>query len=187
MKVLGWIRKLDDTFYQWLEKKRESGLFLCKTLCSFLIHMSRLSPAMMLLVLFSISLVGWMESKGGRIVWLFPVSVLAGGISRALCGLLGYAYPRIRPFAVYGNLPLIDHAPSFSFPSKHAAGGFALAVVLCGFQPMAGWFFLIWACILAFSRVFVRLHYLSDVVAGAALGGCSGSVALQLFFLFQRL
>ncbi|MEM2956046.1 MAG: phosphatase PAP2 family protein [Candidatus Pacearchaeota archaeon] len=55
----------------------------------------------------------------------------------------------------------------FSFPSNHTAFVFAMLL----FMPKKWfWFWLIIAIIIAFSRVYLGLHYLSDVIAGAFLG-----------------
>ncbi|WP_396927353.1 phosphatase PAP2 family protein [Mycolicibacterium sp.] len=68
----------------------------------------------------------------------------------------------------------------FSFPSGHATGGFAVAVLLAWMagSVIRGWTarVTLWACaltaagIVAFSRVYLGVHYVSDVAAGAFLG-----------------
>jgi membrane-associated phospholipid phosphatase len=57
-----------------------------------------------------------------------------------------------------------------SFPSSHAANAFTLAWVLSA-RWRRGWpAFAALATLVAFSRLYLNRHYLSDVVAGAALG-----------------
>ena len=60
-----------------------------------------------------------------------------------------------------------------SFPSGHATSGFLAATLLSedGRHPV-GWFAL--ASVVAASRVHVRIHHASDVVAGAAMGAIAG-------------
>jgi undecaprenyl-diphosphatase len=60
-----------------------------------------------------------------------------------------------------------------SFPSGHATSGFLAATLLSeGSRAPAGWFAL--ASVVAASRVHVRIHHASDVVAGAAMGAVAG-------------
>ena len=65
-----------------------------------------------------------------------------------------------------------------SFPSGHATSGFLAATLLSedGRFP-AGWFAL--ASVVAASRVHVRIHHGSDVVAGAAMGALAGQLVLR--------
>ena len=68
-----------------------------------------------------------------------------------------------------------------SFPSGHAARAFLLAVlaVAWGSAILAG-ILIVWAPLVALSRVAMGLHYLSDVVGGALLGLIAGGVALAI-------
>jgi undecaprenyl-diphosphatase len=80
---------------------------------------------------------------------------------------------RVRPDrpAADGPLPYNMRVPiTSSFPSGHATAAFTAAVFLSddGEHLAALWFPL--AGLVAFSRVYVRMHHASDVVAGAALG-----------------
>ena len=74
----------------------------------------------------------------------------------------------------------------FSFPSSHAANHFAVAVLVAGLlggtarrwvRPAA----LAWAGAIAFSQVYVGVHYPVDVTCGALLGILIGSGALKIF------
>jgi undecaprenyl-diphosphatase len=66
----------------------------------------------------------------------------------------------------------------FSFPSGHTITAFAVAVSIAGFYPslMIGLLFL--AVSVAASRVLLGLHFLSDVLAGAAIGAGLAHLAL---------
>jgi undecaprenyl-diphosphatase len=66
--------------------------------------------------------------------------------------------------------PLVQVPADPSFPSGHAATSFAGATMLAGFAPrLAPWLYLLAAAI-AFSRIYVGVHWPLDVLAGAALG-----------------
>lgn len=67
----------------------------------------------------------------------------------------------------------------FSFPSGHSITAFAVAVALGSFYP-AAWIGLIFcAASVAASRVVLGMHYLSDVVAGCAIGAGLGYAAFH--------
>ncbi|MGN0479721.1 MAG: phosphatase PAP2 family protein [Hominenteromicrobium sp.] len=78
---------------------------------------------------------------------------------------------RPRPCAAFPDIPLLIARPnSYSFPSGHSASSFAAAVMLTLRHRKWGWIALVPAALIAFSRVFLFVHYPTDVLAGALLG-----------------
>jgi membrane-associated phospholipid phosphatase len=84
---------------------------------------------------------------------------------------------RPRPFVTYSDIFQKDsHVGPYSFPSGHTSSAFALAtsVSLCYPQwyivaPMA-----LWAITVGYSRMYLGVHYPSDVLVGALIGsGCA--------------
>ncbi|MBL8777050.1 MAG: phosphatase PAP2 family protein [Acidimicrobiales bacterium] len=72
-----------------------------------------------------------------------------------------------------------------SFPSGHASSGAFAAVLLSdGSRIPAVWFLV--ALVVASSRIHVRIHHASDIVAGAALGTVLGIVVRRLWRLPTR-
>jgi|SRR5579872_5116368 len=69
----------------------------------------------------------------------------------------------------------------FSFPSGHSITAFAVALSLGTFYPAALPVLLFCAGSVAASRVLLGMHFLSDVIAGSALGASFGYAAAQLF------
>ena len=93
----------------------------------------------------------------------------------ALKSLFGRIRPGLDP-ALTGPLPFGLRRPVTSaFPSGHATAGFTTAVFLSRADPGPPWYLI--AGVVGFSRVYVRLHHTSDVVAGAALGLAFGALA----------
>ena len=93
----------------------------------------------------------------------------------ALKGVFGRIRPALDP-ALTGPLPWGLRRPVTSaFPSGHATAGFTSAMFLSRADPGPPWYLL--AGLVGFSRVYVRLHHTSDVVAGAALGLAFGALA----------
>ena len=87
---------------------------------------------------------------------------------------------RPRPWLdVVGLIPLINEADPNSFPSGHTCAAFAFAVALCMTQPQrwAKGAALALAALMGFSRLYVGVHFPSDVLAGAVIGSLCGLLA----------
>ncbi|MBI2655040.1 phosphatase PAP2 family protein [Candidatus Woesearchaeota archaeon] len=69
---------------------------------------------------------------------------------------------------------------SYSFPSLHAVVVFSLLPLLIYFLPRQKNFWVAFAFLVAFTRIYFGLHYLSDVVFGAILGYSLGCLLLDL-------
>ena len=122
-------------------------------------------------IIFALALVGlWLTWKpyNQRGAFLAGASAL---IALAVGQLVGYAFPRPRPYLAHPVNLLISRSADTSFPSDHATLGFAVAVMVWQYNRRVGAWLLILAFVLAFARVFVGAHYPSDVLGGAVLGG----------------
>lgn len=86
--------------------------------------------------------------------------------------LLKNLVARVRPYnAIEGLVPIIKKPSEFSFPSGHAGSSFACACVLYRKLPKKfGIPILILAILISFSRLYVGVHYPTDVLAGAVTG-----------------
>lgn len=97
--------------------------------------------------------------------------------------LIKHIVARVRPSETLPEEEQIVKRPKYySFPSGHSSAAFAVAavtIVRCPpyiFIPV-----IIVAIFIAFSRLYLRVHYLSDVVVGILLGLVCGFVSVPLF------
>ena len=85
--------------------------------------------------------------------------------------LIKPAVMRPRPYSTMEELVvLVEKLDSFSFPSGHSCASFASAMALTLLFGKKGAWSFIPAALIAFSRPYLGMHYLSDVLCGAALG-----------------
>jgi len=93
-------------------------------------------------------------------------------------GILKHVIKRIRPSA---NIPainlLISKPLSYSFPSGHATSSFSVAGVLTKYFTKYALEFFSLASLISFSRLYLYVHYPTDILAGIVLGlMCSGII-----------
>ncbi|MBP7056212.1 MAG: phosphatase PAP2 family protein [Candidatus Omnitrophica bacterium] len=80
---------------------------------------------------------------------------------------------RPRPFLQLPDVRLLINEKSFSFPSSHATQSF-MAATIASRCFRGGVLFFILATLVAISRMYLGVHYFSDVLAGAMLGTAIG-------------
>lgn len=94
--------------------------------------------------------------------------------------ILKNVFARVRPFNAT-DFELIISAPTdFSFPSGHTLHAFITATVLYSSYRKWGIAAYALALVMAFSRMYLYVHYPSDVVAGAIIGFFIGLVAVTI-------
>ncbi|MDA8286190.1 MAG: phosphatase PAP2 family protein, partial [Actinomycetota bacterium] len=114
--------------------------------------------------------------------WRRPLlrALVGLGVESALVnGPVKWVFRRARP-SYEGPRPLYLRMPrSSSFPSGHASAAFFGAALLRDGDSLWPLYYAV-AAVVALSRVHVRIHHASDIVAGALLGAALGEIARSL-------
>ena len=137
-------------------------------------------------ILVLILYLGFNADKRGRItLTILLISIIA--VDSISAQILKPFFERIRPSHVYaGELNLlVSKGGKWSMPSNHAANVFALAVVLSYFYEKVKIPLFVLAWIIAFSRVYVGVHYPGDVFIGGILGYGLAWIVLTLWVILK--
>jgi undecaprenyl-diphosphatase len=102
---------------------------------------------------------------------IFAAVFLPAIISRlGITVLIRHLHYRPRPYLTDAVNMLIDKSREASFPSGHAAFFFAFSLAVYYFNKKLGIIFLTVSVLMGLSRIFVGIHWPSDVLAGAVVG-----------------
>ena len=95
--------------------------------------------------------------------------------------LLKNLVARTRPFLFDPSIELFIAPPhEFSFPSGHTLASFECAVAVFCYRRKWGVAALLFAVLIAFSRLYLQVHYPTDVLCGAILGSLIGYLAYRI-------
>jgi len=134
----------------------------------------------------------WLSATGVfGLVWIVLGAVVAVALRRLSVFLLVVVADVLADLAASGlqaavGRPRPDEThrlvevSSFSFPSGHAATSFACALVLASFVPRLAVAFFALATLMAFSRLYLGVHYPLDVLGGGVLGLATATTLLLL-------
>ena len=126
------------------------------------------------------------------ILWFWPANAPQRALNQRVAGaavaavmlalgvasLAGHAYADARPFVSDpGTRLLVQHSANNSFPSDHATVSFAIAGTIIWWRRLAGGLVMFAAALIGLARVFVGVHWPSDILGGAIIGLAVGSIA----------
>lgn len=106
--------------------------------------------------------------------------------------ILKNLFARVRPYEMIPQLELlVEKAKDWSFPSGHTGSSFAAATAICFMlkgQEKTGWKWLVlaFAFLMAFTRLYIGIHYPSDILGGMATGTLCGWLAAKIACAIQR-
>ena len=128
------------------------------------------------------------------------LAVLVALLAMLLCNdlFLKEFFARPRPFNLLETDPekyafwgksyvypeLVSRPTSYSFPSGHTASAFAAAIALLWHNKKLGIPTTIFAALMGFSRIYVEVHYCTDVIAGVVSGTICACIAVLIVKIF---
>ena len=127
--------------------------------------------------------VGWAIGMGSCVMLLagLVVAMLAGNLA------MKNLFARPRPCWLDESVPLLIARPSdYSFPSGHTMAAAIGATILTAADRRFGWAAIPLAVLIAFSRMYLYVHFPSDILGGAVLGVGIGLLMLYAGRRFAR-
>jgi undecaprenyl-diphosphatase len=168
--MLDLILEVDEVAVRWLCLRRSSGV-------TFLMRAATRIGDGYVWMAVSIAILLFAE-EGWR---TFQQLAVAFGLDLSVYKIMKRLFSRPRPFVL---LPFISqlHAPpdEYSFPSGHTAAAFVMVTVVGSTYGVLVPPLLVLAMLIGFSRVYLGVHFPSDVIAGTVLGVLSGAAGMAM-------
>lgn len=118
---------------------------------------------------------------GGK-AWVVSLVMLGtGALATVIYKLIKQSTHRLRPCECTPDLVLtVAPLDRFSFPSGHTLHAVCFTVIACSASPGWLWVLMPFTVLVGLSRLVLGLHYLSDVLVGAIIGGSLATAAVLL-------
>lgn len=162
LSLLHYIHQGDVLTFNWCMRRKRRQLF---TSAGRLISKTADGPWYLLppLILWPLD--------PGLALQLLGILALGFALERPLYTILKKGLRRNRPAqALPGFQSFVAPADQFSFPSGHTSGAFLVATAVAGLMPELTPLLFAWAALVGLSRVFLGVHFPTDIVAGGAMG-----------------
>lgn len=102
--------------------------------------------------------------------------------SQVFVQLLKRTLTRERPYNILENIKTFDIVlKDYSFPSGHTTASFSMAAILTFYLPQFMFIFIALAFLVGISRIYLAVHYPSDVIVGIVLGVASSIITHSYF------
>ncbi len=146
-----------------------------------MITISRLGNAGIMWIAIALIFIVFKDKKLKTLGFLILCALLLNYI---LCDLIiKNIVARPRPYNTLNIDLLIPKLNSYSFPSGHTSSSFAACFILSKFFKKYSILFFSFAILMGISRIYLNMHYTTDVLAGIILGLLNGMV---VFYCFKR-
>lgn len=169
-----YLKNFDDYFIELLNSRIKGP-----KLDRFMYRVTDLGGALFITIFtFSLVLFGSTINKKVGIE-----ALLALGLTQIIVHSLKRLLSRERPYKIIEQLNTFGiDLSDYSFPSGHTTASFSLATTLALNMPKFTIFLLFLASVIAISRVYLGVHYPTDVAAGIFLG-LGGAIFAHMYFL----
>ena len=165
--MIDFLSNLDGDILLWIQEIIRNPI-----LTPFFKFITHLGDSGAIWIVISIALL--IPKKTRKVGILCITALLGSAIVNNL--ILKNLVARVRPYEVVNGLNLlIEKQKDLSFPSGHTGASFAVAVIIfqctkCTGKKKYGVLALVLAFLIAFSRLYVGVHYPTDVLAGLLTG-----------------
>ena len=176
-----WLLEMDGKLLLWLKE-----VFSHPVMDEVMIFVSRLGnkgfiwiAIGVLFLLFGFRNKIW-RSRGFLVLFSLAANFLACNV------VLKPLIDRTRPYYVLDYTPLIPPVGDPSFPSGHTSASFAAATAIYAINKKWGIAAYAFAAVMGFSRLYLGVHFPTDVLAGALVGTAAAMVIIKIFDAKQR-
>ena len=169
-----WLLEMDGRLLLWLKEA-----FAHPVLTDIMIFISKLGNRGFLWIAIGVLflLLGFKNRAWLRRGWMVLFSLLGNFL---LCNvILKPLVDRTRPYYVLGYDPIIPPVGDASFPSGHTSASFAAATAIYAINKKWGIAAYIFAAVMGFSRLYLGVHFPTDVLAGAVVGTVAAKLVLK--------
>lgn len=169
-----FIQSADLSILEWIQENLVSPF--CNGFFTFITH---LGDGGILWILLAVLLLFFKKTR--KTGFMIGAALILGLIFGN--GILKNLFQRVRPYDLENALiqtPLIEKPSDWSFPSGHTLASFEAAAVLMIRDKRFGIPVLILAALIAFSRLYLYVHFPSDVLIGALLGVLFGFLGVWI-------
>ena len=169
---MNYIYNMDITILDWIQ-----SVFKCAFLDWFMPIVTSLGNAGIVWIIICVLLLVYKKTRKYGVMM---------GCALILCLLIGNLFlkpvvARVRPFDINTAIDILIKKPlDFSFPSGHTMSSFAAATIIANANFKMGIISFIVAVLIAFSRLYLYVHYPSDVLVGALIGVLLGIISIKL-------
>lgn len=159
------IQHLDEQIILWIQEH-----VVCDGLNAPMLFISKMGNAGWFWILLGILLLLW-GMKNRKLARYGLALLLCLGTTALVCNvILKPMVGRIRPYDLLGFSILVPPLADFSFPSGHTSASFAAATAIYAMNGKWGISAYIFAVLMGLSRLYLGVHFPTDVLMGAAIG-----------------
>jgi len=179
--MLEYLAQFDLMFFIFV------NVWLANPVTDFIMPIITSDKLIVLTYIVCLAILLWKGDKQLRWMVLFSIIVVV------LCDQTASSFLkkwicRPRPCHIMSDINLlVGCGAGWSMPSSHATNVFGQFFFFAFFYKRQAWILLIYAFLVAVSRVFVGVHYPGDILAGTLLGGIIGGVVALGFKRFRKM